>query len=81
MRRCCPSRAGSRAALDAFPDSDAELWRRTVAAIGTPAAALAREIGVDPRTARRWLEGKPMSASVRSLCRVLIAMPSARRFL
>lgn len=60
-----------------FPDSDADLWRAVLRATGQPAAVLARRVGIDPRTARHWLEGHPMSRPTRALVRVLLACPAA----
>jgi Predicted transcriptional regulator len=57
--------------------TDPELIAATIEATGLSARSLARFIGVNERTCRRWLDGsQPMTGPARLLCRALAMEPS-----
>lgn len=59
----------------AKPKTDREILEDAREATGLSSRAFARTIGANERTVRRWLEGEPMSATARQLCRVLAIAP------
>lgn len=60
-------------------ESDAEILKRAMAAKGMSQRSFARRVvGRDPTTVRRWLAGRPMPGTVKSLCCWIILEETAR---